>query len=274
MKYGRKTVVFLGDGMADEPIASLDNRTPLEAAHTPGMDRIAREGRSGTLLTLPEGFPTSSEVANMTVLGCDLQSEYRGRGPLEAAGRGIPLGPNDVAFRLNLVNVTDGILRDFSGGHIATDDAAELIAALNDRLGTTEQRFYTGVSYRNLLVLSGDGVTAAVKADKPDDNHGERVSDHLPRAQSPEGNACGERRARRTTITVCDESENGTKAVGIRANGNLSTVLIELELPAELWLRGRDERIRTGPDRSRRRRGHAPDAMSCKTRVTNKATLS
>src|SRR5450759_3022645 len=107
MKCGRKTVIFLGDGMADEPIAALGNRTPLEAAHTPGMDRIAREGRSGTLFTLPDGFPTSSEVANMTVLGCDLPSEYCGRGPMEAAGRGVPLGPDDIAFRLNLVTVTD-----------------------------------------------------------------------------------------------------------------------------------------------------------------------
>ncbi len=185
MKIGRKTVIFLGDGMADEPIEALGNRTPLEAAHTPGMDRIAREGRSGTLLTLPDGFPTSSEVANMTVLGCDLPSEYCGRGPMEAAGRGVPLGPNDIAFRLNLVTVSDGILRDFSGGHIAPGEADELIAALNDTLGTPEARFYTGVSYRNLLVLSGEGLTAAVRADKPDDNHGERVSDHLPRATEP-----------------------------------------------------------------------------------------
>ncbi len=185
MKIGGKTVIFLGDGMADEPLEALGNRTPIEAAHTPGMDRIAREGRSGTLYTLPDGFPTSSEVANMTVLGCDLPSEYCGRGPMEAAGRGVPLGPNDIAFRLNLVTVRDGILRDFSGGHISPDEAAELIAALNDSLGTPEVRFYTGVSYRNLLVLSSEGLTAAVRTDKPDDNHGERVSDHLPRANEP-----------------------------------------------------------------------------------------
>ena len=87
----KPTVVFLGDGMADEPVAELGGRTPLQAAETPGMDRIAREGQSGTLLTLPDGFPTSSDTANMSVLGCDLATEFCGRGVLEAMSRGIPL---------------------------------------------------------------------------------------------------------------------------------------------------------------------------------------
>ena len=96
----RKTIIFLGDGMADEPVAELGGRTPLQAARTPGMDRIAREGRSGTLLTLPEGFPTSSEVANMSVLGCDLPTEYCGRGALEAAGRGAVSNPGSPRITL------------------------------------------------------------------------------------------------------------------------------------------------------------------------------
>lgn len=185
----RKTVVFLGDGMADEPLADLVGKTPLQVAHTPGMDRIAREGRSGTLLTLPAGFPTSSEVANMSVLGCDLPTEYCGRGALEAAGRGVKLGPADTAFRVNLITLENGILKDFSGGRVTQANAAELIQALNDHFGSDKVRFYPGLSYRNILVLSGPEFTARVKADKPDDNHGEHLVDHLPMAEGPEGEA-------------------------------------------------------------------------------------
>ncbi|MEI6165592.1 MAG: cofactor-independent phosphoglycerate mutase [bacterium] len=183
----RKTIIFLGDGMADEPMAELGGKTPLQVAATPGMDRIAREGRSGTLLTLPAGFPTSSEVANMSVMGCDLPSEYCGRGALEAAGRGVPLGLDDIAFRVNLTTVENGILRDFSGGRIASPEAALLIEALNEHLGTGQIRFHAGLSYRNILVCSGPEFSAQVKTDKPDDNHGEPVAGHLPCALSPAG---------------------------------------------------------------------------------------
>ncbi|MEI8138895.1 MAG: cofactor-independent phosphoglycerate mutase [bacterium] len=187
-----KTIIFLGDGMADEPMAELGGKTPLQVAHTPGMDRIAREGRSGTLLTLPEGFPTSSEVANMSVMGCDLPTEYCGRGALEAAGRGIPLVPSDVAFRVNLTTVEEGVLRDFSGGRIGSPDAALLIQALNEQLGSSKIRFYTGLSYRNILICSGSEFSAQVKTDKPDDNHGQRIAEHLPRALSAEGEVTAE----------------------------------------------------------------------------------
>lgn len=175
--------------MADEPLPQLGNRTPLQAARTPGMDSIARAGRSGTLLTLPPDFPTSSEVANMSVLGCDLATEYCGRGPLEALARGIALGPLDKAFRLNLTTVNDGVLADFSGGHVAQSDAVALIESLDAALGSPAIKFRSGVSYRNILVLSGAEYSQRVKTDKPDDNHGERVADHLPRAAAPEGEA-------------------------------------------------------------------------------------
>ena len=132
MNRKRKVIVFLGDGMADEPLAALGGKTPLQAARIPAMDSIARQGRSGSLLTLPEGFPTSSDVANMSVLGCDLATECCGRGPLEAASQGIALGPHDICFRMNLVTVdTAGILRDFSGGHCAQSDAESAVALLN-----------------------------------------------------------------------------------------------------------------------------------------------
>lgn len=180
-----QTILFLGDGMADEPLVELGNKTPLQAAKTPNMDAIAACGRSGTMLTLPAGFPTSSDVANMSVLGCDLATELCGRGPLEAASQGIKLGPNDIAFRMNLVTVdADGILRDFSGGHIAQTDAVEAIRLLNEKLGSDKIRFYPGVSYRNLLILSGPEFSADIVYHKPDDNHGNPLMDRLPTAKT------------------------------------------------------------------------------------------
>ena len=175
-----KTLIFLGDGMADEPVEALGGRTPLQYAHTPAMDSIARDGRSGTLVTLLDGFPTSSEVANMSVLGCDVPTEYCGRGPIEAAGRGIHLEPTDIAFRVNLTTMENGVLRDFSGGHVSDKDSEELILALNRELGTNKVRFHHGVSYRNILVLSDPGFSPRVKTEKPDDHHGDRASDFMP----------------------------------------------------------------------------------------------
>ncbi len=190
------TIIFLGDGMADEPIASLNNRTPLEVAHTPYMDKIASLGCSGTLLTLPDGFPTSSDVANMSVLGGDLATELCGRGPLEAASQGIPMGKDDVVFRVNLVTVSeDGILTDFSGGHIEAKEQLEAIDLLNKEIADKWQgnegeyiRFYAGVSYRNLLLLHGASFSGAdVEYDKPDDNSGNPVCEHLPRGKNEKG---------------------------------------------------------------------------------------
>ena len=185
MSHG-KTIIFLGDGMADEPVPALGGRTPLQAARKPAMDSIARDGVCGTLLTLPVGYPTSSEVANMSVLGCDLATEYCGRGPLEAAGLNIPMGPDDTAFRVNLTTVRDGVLKDYSGGHVTQEHAIELIEALNRHFGGANVRFYPGVSYRNILILSGPEFSHRVRADKPDDNHGQSLSAHLPSAQTPE----------------------------------------------------------------------------------------
>lgn len=180
MSKRQPTVIFLGDGMADEPLPECGGRTPLQAAHTPAMDRIAREGICGSLLTLPEGFPTSSDVANMSVLGCDLHTEFCGRGVLEAASQGIALAPDELAFRVNLVTQESGILTDFSGGHIAQAAAEELVAALQAALGDDTVRFCSGVSYRNLLILKGAGYSATVATEKPDDNQGNRIADHLP----------------------------------------------------------------------------------------------
>ncbi len=182
MKY----IVFLGDGMADEPIAELGKKTPLQVANTPNMDRIARAGQSGSFLTLPQGFPTSSDVANLSVLGYDLASRYTGRGPLEAASRGIDLAPNQIAFRCNLITEKDGILGDYSGGHISNEDAHHLIAALQDEFGSPEVHFYPGVSYRNLLILTGEKFSAKLNYHKPDSSHGMKVAEILLSAQSEE----------------------------------------------------------------------------------------
>ena len=114
-----KAVVFLGDGMADLPIPELDGKTPLEAVPTPTMDKIAANGASGTFLTLPEGYPTSSDVANMSVLGYAPSLYYPGRGPIEAVSQGIPLAADDVAWRCNLITVEDGVLKDYSAQHLA-----------------------------------------------------------------------------------------------------------------------------------------------------------
>ncbi len=183
-----KTILFLPDGMADEPLAELGNKTPLQAAHTPAMDTIARRGRSGTLRTLPKDFPTSSDVANMSVIGCDLASEYCGRGVLEAYSQGVALGPEDIAFRCNLVSIApDGTLADSAGGHIAQADAEALVAELNAALATDRIRFHPGVSYRNLLVLHGAEFSPDVHCEKPDDNPNNPVAEHLPTATSPAG---------------------------------------------------------------------------------------
>ena len=209
-----KTILFLGDGMADEPLEALGGKTPLQAAQVPNMDWIAAHGRCGEMLTLPEGFPTSSDVANMSVLGGDLATELCGRGPLEAASRGIQTGPDDVVFRVNLTTVDeDGVLRDFSGGHIAQKDAEETIRLLNEKLGSEKVTFYSGVSYRNLLVLHGSEFSPEVSYDKPDDHHGHPVAKHLPRTKSDAGVVTAE--TLRNLIAGAAEVLKGRQANGI-----------------------------------------------------------
>ena len=164
-----KAIIFLADGMADSPLQELNGLTPLEYAHTPAMDSIATAGCNGTFLTLPPGLPTSSDVANMSVLGFHPELNYPGRGPIEAVSQDIVLGPDDVAWRCNLVTVSDdGILKDFSAGHIPDDRSHALMAALQERFGNDELSFHAGVSYRNLLVLHGRRFSDRVKYFKPD----------------------------------------------------------------------------------------------------------
>ena len=150
-----KTLIILGDGMADEPIEALGNKTPLQYAQTPYMDRLATLGVTGQLKTVADGFHPGSEVANMAVLGYDLPTVYEGRGVLEAASMGVELHQGEIAMRCNLVCVEGGLLKNHSAGHITTAEADQLIHTLNEQLGSERIHFYTGVSYRHLLVIKG-----------------------------------------------------------------------------------------------------------------------
>ena len=147
MKY----IILLGDGMADWSIDELGGKTPLEYASTPNMDIIAG-GTKGMVKTVPDGMHPGSDVANMSVLGYNPKKYYTGRAPLEAVSQNIELKPEDVAYRCNFVNIEDGIMKDFSAGHIPTEKARELIKILNENLDFEGIEFYPGVSYRNLMI--------------------------------------------------------------------------------------------------------------------------
>jgi len=151
-----KYVILVGDGMADEPRPELDGRTPLQNADTPHMDALAARGELGLVRTVPPGFPPGSDVANLSIMGYDPARYHTGRAPIEAASQGIELAPDEVAFRCNLVTVeVDGdevTMVDYSAGHVTTEEAAELVAALDERLGEDGRQFRAGVSYRHLLI--------------------------------------------------------------------------------------------------------------------------
>ncbi len=150
-----KSIIILGDGMADEPIEALGGKTPMQYADTPYMDKLAEMGVTGRMKTVADGFHPGSEVANMAVLGYDLPTVYEGRGVLEAASIGYDLKPGEMAMRCNLICVEGDILKNHSSGHITTEEANELICFLNEQLGSDRIHFYTGVSYRHLLVVKG-----------------------------------------------------------------------------------------------------------------------
>ena len=179
-----KTLIILGDGMADEPIAELGGQTPLQYARTPHMDRLAAAGVTGRLKTVADGFHPGSEVANMSVLGYDLPTVYEGRGVLEAASMNVDLQPGEIAMRCNLVCVEGDLLKNHSAGHITTGEAEELMAYLDERLGSDRVKFYPGVSYRHLLVLKrGD---KHLLCTPPHDIPLQPFAPYLVRAERPE----------------------------------------------------------------------------------------
>ncbi|HAH22962.1 MAG TPA: cofactor-independent phosphoglycerate mutase [Prolixibacteraceae bacterium] len=151
MKY----IIVLGDGMADEPLIGYGGKTPLQMAEKPAIDNLAKRGRTGRLITVPEDMHPGSEIANMSVMGYDVHTVFEGRGVLEAASIGVTLEENDLALRCNLLCIENENIKNHSAGHISNPEAYELIEFLNKKLGNEIIRFYPGVSYRHLLVIKG-----------------------------------------------------------------------------------------------------------------------
>jgi 2,3-bisphosphoglycerate-independent phosphoglycerate mutase len=183
MKY----VVLLGDGMADYPTAKLGGKTPLQCAFTPHLDEIAACGTIGLVDTIPAGLHPGSDVANLSVLGYDPLQTYTGRGPLEAASMGISLGPNDIAYRCNLITIgekdtANAFMDDFTADHISTVESHEIIQDINKQLGSSQYQFYPGVGYRHLFVWRNTNVLP--ETTPPHDITGKPIAPHLPRGDN------------------------------------------------------------------------------------------
>ncbi|MCO6453751.1 MAG: cofactor-independent phosphoglycerate mutase [Pirellulaceae bacterium] len=181
MKYA----IVIPDGCADEPQESLGGKTPLQAARTPAMDQIAAQGVVGLANHVPAHLPPGSDVANMSLLGYDPEANFTGRAPLEAAAQGIVLGPDDWAVRCNLVTIQDQVMRDFTAGHVSTEEATALLATAQQHLGDNHLQFVPGVSYRNLLLYRGTPGTAPftqeTRTTPPHDLTDKTIADDFPR---------------------------------------------------------------------------------------------
>ena len=185
MKY----VVVLGDGMADRPVPELGNRTPLQAAHKPNIDSLARFSEIGMVKTVPDGMKPGSDVANLAAMGYDPRACYTGRSPLEAVSMGIKLKDTDVTYRCNLVTlagggVGEGVMADYSAGEITTAESRELVSFLSEKLSEEGFRLYPGVSYRHCLVW--DGGSTDVTLTPPHDILGKSTADYLPKGEGAE----------------------------------------------------------------------------------------
>jgi 2,3-bisphosphoglycerate-independent phosphoglycerate mutase len=180
MKY----LIILGDGMADEPIAALGNKTCLQAANKPSIDKIASLGRSGLLDTIPEGFAPGSEIANMSVMGYDVPAVFEGRGSLEAASMGVAIEENEMAMRCNIICIQDKKIKNHSAGHISNEEATELILFLQKELGSDVVNFFPGVSYRHLLKIKGG--KKQLKCTPPHDVPGTPFADVMIEAETEE----------------------------------------------------------------------------------------
>lgn len=183
-----KIVILLGDGMSDIAYNELGNKSPLQYAATPNMDFMAQHGRVGLAHTVPDGLPPGSDVANLSVFGYDPRTCYTGRSPLEAISMGVALGPDDVAFRMNLVTLKPQgasiYMQDFSAGHISTPESRELVKTLQKELGSADVEFYSGVGYRHLMVWRGG--KDAMRTTPPHDITGKAVLDSLPSGEGAE----------------------------------------------------------------------------------------
>lgn len=184
-----KHIIILGDGMADLPVERLGGKTLLQYANIPMMDRLAREGRCGQLVTVPEGFPPGSEVANTAILGYDLNKVYEGRGPLEAASIGYEMADNDMAIRCNIITLESCKIITHNGGNLQTCDGSVLIDYLNAHLGSGRVRFITGIQYRHLLIVRGGSkhIICAPPHDHPNEPWQPLLIKAAPNAPKEEG---------------------------------------------------------------------------------------
>lgn len=166
-----KHIIILGDGMADHPVERLGGKTLLQYADTPYMDILAKNGRTGRLITIPEGFQPGSEVANTAILGYDLNEVYEGRGPLEAASIGYDMRADDMAMRCNIITLADGRIKNHHGGHLTTEQSDILIKYLDRQLGNEDIKFITGIQYRHLLIIRGGNkhIVCAPPHDHPEE---------------------------------------------------------------------------------------------------------
>ncbi|PID72522.1 MAG: cofactor-independent phosphoglycerate mutase [Desulfobulbus propionicus] len=175
MKY----ILLIGDGMGDVPVELLGNKTPLEAANTPTMDRLAKDAEMLLVQTVPDGYPPGSDVANLSLLGYEPEKYYTGRAPLEAASMGVEIGPDELAFRCNLVHIQqEGEKRtmiDYSAGHISTEESRQLIEAVQEACGNDIVKLYPGISYRHLTVYKGE-LPGSLKTVPPHDHMDQDVS--------------------------------------------------------------------------------------------------
>ncbi len=190
MKY----VLLVGDGMADYPLVELGGKTPLMVANTPNMDWVARNGRVGLVKTIPRGFSSGTEIANMSLLGYDPARYFTGRGPLEAASLKVSLEADDLAFRCNLVTLgvlgSQVTMEDFTADHISSEEARQIIQDIDGEMGTETIRFYPGVSYRHLMVWKGGGDRERLESldlTPPHDIVGKGIFDYLPKVGREDG---------------------------------------------------------------------------------------
>lgn len=226
-----KFVVIIGDGMADFPVPELGGKTPLMAAKKPNMDRMAGRGFCGKVVTVPEGYHPGSDVACMSIFGYDPSRYYTGRAPIEASGMGIQLGDADVAFRCNLVHLAekDGatIMGDYSGGHITTEEARQLVATLEETLGGREFVFYGGVSYRHIMVWKG-GLWEMASTPPHDITH-QVTAPHLPAGEGAD-----------TLISLMNQSREILSSHPVNKKREASG-----KLPANsIWLWGQGKKAR------------------------------
>ena len=192
LEVALKFLILVGDGMADWPLPAYDNKTTIELARTPAMDRVVAIGATGGFTPIPEGLPAGSDIGNLSLFGYDPHAVFTGRAPLEAANQGITLGASDVAFRCNLVTLENGRMRDFTADHITTEEATELIAYINEKMSDEfSLRFHPGVSYRHLSIVpasDGAALTAltSLQCEPPHNISDQEVAPYLPSGEGAE----------------------------------------------------------------------------------------